>query len=85
MSIALEGVGVAFLRGHERLDRAVEQEHQSAHIRATGDITLPDGVARFREHAADQFVGHIQHRIRQAAFQIGCWGNEESPAAGCAG
>jgi hypothetical protein len=79
----LEGVGVVFLRGHERLDRAVEQEHQSAHIGGTGNITLPGGVARFREHAADQLVGHVQHGIRQAAFQIGCCGNQDRPPPVC--
>jgi hypothetical protein len=79
----LKGVGVVFLRGHERLDRAVEQEHQSADIRGTGDITPPCGIARFREHAADQLVSHVQHGIRQAAFQIGCCGNEDRPPPVC--
>jgi hypothetical protein len=79
----LEGAGVVFLRGDERLDRAVEQEHQSADIRGTGDIMLPGGVARFREHAADQLVGHVQHGVRQAAFQIGCCSNKDRPPPVC--
>ena len=47
-----------------------EQPHQAPHVAGAGGVPAPGRVACLGEQAADQLVGHVQHRIRQPGFEI---------------
>ena len=73
----LERVGVALLRRDKRLDGAVKQPHESPHVAGAGGIPAPGGVACLGEQAADQLVGHVQHRVRQSHFEVEHCGHQD--------
>ena len=80
-STASKASHVALLRRGERLDGAVEQAHQAPDVAGAGGIPAPGGVARFGEQAADQLVGHVQHRVRQPRFEVEHGGHQDCAPA----
>ena len=79
----LEGVAVVLLCRGERFDRAVEQAHQPADVAGAGGVAPARGIARLGEQAADQLVGHVQHRIRQARLEIDDRRDQDRAASAC--
>jgi hypothetical protein len=61
----------------------MEQAHQPAHVAGAGRVAAARGVAGLGEQAADELVGHIQHRIGQTRLQIEDRGDENCAAPAC--
>ena len=55
----------------------MEQPHETPHVAGAGGIPAPGGIACFGEQAADQLVGHVQHRIRQPGFEVEHGGHQD--------
>ena len=58
--------GAAGVFGSEAKSEAaaptIDVKHEASHVAGTCGVAAPGGVARFGEQAADQLVGHVEHR-----------------------
>ncbi len=77
---SLEGVALIGLCRGERVDRAVEQAHQPGHVARAGRVAAARGVACLGEQAADELIGHVEHRIRQPRLQVEDGGDQDRAA-----
>ena len=48
----------------------MEQAHEPTHVAGGRGVAPARGVARLGEQAADQLIGHVQHRVGQASLEI---------------
>ena len=61
----------------------MEQARQPAHLAGAGRVAVARGVAGLGEQAADQLVGHVQHRIGQACLKVEDGGDQDRAAPAC--